>query len=381
MKQTRVIVTLIISLVIASLLCPAIASAQDPSPAVISSYTIENVDGSDVTDGPLMAGATYTITFEVNVGVDLPDTKLSLSTTLEKAESTYWDLINIDYTGVNTSLWKPGQASIDFDAVGGIAQFILKGTVASSYTTEELSNSDNLHFIKPMSVISLTLSPSGDPLDDLTIDVVDQSILSYRQTLTDKQGLLQITGADPTYKELAQSVITLAIAMNDKGYVEDAINLLQTLPDDASNFPSSEGFDEALQMKIDLLRDVDTEPTYAELVDTALSLAEDLNDNGYVNNARDVLGILPGSASEFPDPIAGSSSIAFIIIIIVIAVMFIAVFMLFLRTKSNSSFIQQQIEEEAGRIDVLLVKISKIDKQLANEIQQVKEQLERISGR
>ena len=71
----------------------------------------------------------------------------------------------------------------------------------------------------------------------------------------------------------------------------------------------------------------------------------------------------------------------YIVIIIVLAVIILAFLTLFFRARSSSSFIRQQIDEEAGRLDVLSVKTSKIDRQLARDLEQIKEQLERISGR
>ena len=112
MTGKKVLSVLVACSVVAMLVATLVggsAYAQSPSPAVISSYTVKNIDGSDVTDDRLMAGATYTVSLEINVGVDLSDTKLRLSTPMSKVEDVYWRLLN-DYPGVNTNTWQPGQS-------------------------------------------------------------------------------------------------------------------------------------------------------------------------------------------------------------------------------------------------------------------------------
>ena len=112
-----------------------------------------------------------------------------------------------------------------------------------------------------------------------------------------------------------------------------------------------------------------------------IGLAKELSDKGYVESATALLGMLPDSELEFPVPVPQSSFLPYLIVIIVLAVILVLFFFLLLRARSDSSFVRQRVDEEAGRLDVLLVRTSKIDKQLARDIEQVKEELERISGR
>ncbi len=316
MMLKRLLAILVLCVASVTLLGTALVYAQTPSPAIIESYTIENIDGSNVTNGPLMAGATYTVSFEVNVGVDLANTTLILSTPLTKVEDIYWSLKN-DYAGVDTNLWQPGQADIEFDVVKGLAKFTLKGSVPSDYTSEKLSNDDYLHFPRNISLVRLSLGPDATLLDEFPVEVRDQAIVAYQQTMTEKASLLKTTDADPKYENLATEIIALAEGLYSKGYVEEATSLLNTLPE---------------------------------------------------------------SASDFPTPVPEGSYTIYIVIIVILAVILIAFLILFFRAKSNSSFIRQQVDEEAGKLDVLSVRTSKIDKQLARDIDQVKEQLERISG-
>jgi len=372
---TAVLITIIVLVI---LLFPATAYTQ--TSFTISSYSIESEDGGDVTDNPLMAGLTYTVSFEVTLDATLDGTTLRISTPLSKVGDVYWRLVN-EYTGVNTNIWQPGQDSIQFDAIKGVAQFTCTGRVPSTYTTEELTNGDTLHFTSPISVVSLSLSGSGELLDEIETEVKDETIIAYQNLLSNKQSLLQVTGADPTYHTLAEDIVTLSEQLSEKGYVEGANSLLAILPDQEGDFPTIEELESDITEKSNLVASVDTDSSYANLVNDIISLAEVLGDEGYVNIADQLLDNLPDSAADFPEPASEQSSVPYLVVIIVLALITVAGFVLFMRAKSNNSFIQQQVEEEAGRLDVLLVRISKIDKQLANDISQVKEQLERISGR
>jgi uncharacterized membrane protein len=130
-----------------------------------------------------------------------------------------------------------------------------------------------------------------------------------------------------------------------------------------------------------LLKTTDADPKYEDLATEIITLAEGLYGKGYVEEATSLLNTLPESASDFPTPVPEGSYTIYIVIIVLLAVILIAFLILLFRAKSNSSFIRQQVDEEAGKLDVLSVRTSKIDKQLARDIDQVKEQLERISER
>jgi len=296
--------------------------ADEPPLATIESYVVENIDGTDVTEGHLMAGDTYTVSLTIKVGVDLADNTLILSTPMEKVGDRYWQLENA-YEGVDTELWQPGLPQIEFNVVQGDAEFTLRGSVPSDYTSEKLPNEEDLHFPRSISLVQLSLGPDGVQLGERKLIVKDQAIVAYEQTLADKELLLQEATTDPN---------TAA-------------------------------------------------PEYVELVQDVMDHAEDLSSKGYVEDAKALLGILPSSVSGFPIAVSEKSVVPYLIGIVVLAVILIVLVGLLLRARSNSSFIRQQVDEEAGRLDVLSVRISKIDKHLGRDIEQVKEQLERISGR
>jgi hypothetical protein len=194
--------------------------------------------------------------------------------------------------------------------------------VPSDYTSEKLSNDRYIHFPKKISLVQPSIGPENTPLVDQAkkseLEVVDQAIVTYRQAFIEKESLLITTEADQKYEDLATSVI---------------------------------------------------------------EEAEELRKHGYVDEATIILNTIPESSADFPVPVEEGSYTLYIVIIALLALVLISLIALILRARSNNSFVLQQIDEESGRLDVLLVRISKIDKQLARDIEQVKEQLERISGR
>ncbi|MBE0479354.1 MAG: hypothetical protein IBX68_00070 [Dehalococcoidia bacterium] len=200
----------------------------------------------------------------------------------------------------------------------GTARFALTGTVPSDYTSEKISNGDYLHFIRPVGMVRLLLGPQDTLLDEYSVDVKDQAIVAYEQLLTSKQNLLQT------------SVV---------------------------------------------------EPRYASLADSVIKVAKDLSAKGLVESATALLGTLPTSASGFPVASSQVSFMPYIVAIAIAAVFAVIFFLLFLRSRSGGSLVRQQIDEEAGKLDVLSVRLTKIDKQLGRDLEQVKQQLERISGR
>jgi hypothetical protein len=301
----------------------AAAGAQDDLKVEITSFEVSNFDGSDVTGDHLMASDSYVITFTIDAGVDLGNNTLIVSTDLGKVGDVYWQLDN-DYPGVNTDTWQPGMSTIEFGIVKGTAEFTLRGKVPDTYTSRKITETGAvLHLPRDMALLKLSLGPAGTLLEERSMNVIDQAINTYQKDLILRETALEqaTTGpspADVTYAALAQDVVDQAKALSLKGYVEEATDLLNTLPE---------------------------------------------------------------SAAGYPTPVQEGSYTLYIIIIAALAALLVAALVLLLRSRAGVSLLRQQVDEEAGKLDVLSVRLSKIDRQLAQDIGQVKEQLERISGR
>ncbi len=203
--------------------------AQQLAPATITQYAITTVDGKVVREAPLMVGATYKISFTVEVAAGLKEMCV-LKTYLDRAAGSdrFWTLKN-DYAGIDADSWQPGNSTLGFDAVSGSAQLELIGSVPENYVTEILSNGQNLHVAKDIAMIELSLA-SGQVIGDVKLEAIDSSIEDYRSLLSEKKELLAEMNADPAYTRLAEALITSSEAQASVGYLETATETLKAIP-------------------------------------------------------------------------------------------------------------------------------------------------------
>ena len=203
------------------------------APAVISSFQVLDPNGNDVTGESLVAGGSYTVKFTIEVGATLTD-KILLSTNMEKSGNEFWTLEN-NYQGIDTSTWTPGSQSITFQAVEGVAEFTLEGKISESITERELTEvQKTVHALAEERILILQLD-SMDILDQRSYVITDQIIISYDQILTSKKNNIDSTSMEEKYKLLASEIISEAEYLTTFGFYDDAIKLLDTIPD--SDYP------------------------------------------------------------------------------------------------------------------------------------------------
>jgi len=286
--------------------------SQGPTPAIISDFIVRDPNGNDVTSKPLVAGGTYMFSFSVAIGTTLTD-QIIMSTSLEKVGDRYWTLEN-NYQGVDTNSWQPGGSRVAFKAIQGTPKFTLAGKINSNMTVEIVKDGKTIHFPVKVPVLSIALQSTQNVLDQKIMNVTDQAIIQYQNTLNTKQNLLAGSQTIPQYATLAQGIIEQAQAIANLGYVEDATKILSVIP--SSGLPSP-----------------------------------------------------PGVESTFLYLAIGIGVVAAIFAV------------MFLRANSGKSVIVRQADEEAKKLDVLLVKANRIDKSLAMEIETVKKKLEDLTKR
>ncbi len=286
--------------------------SQAPTPAIISEYKVKDPNGNDVTGQPLVAGGSYSITFAVTIGATLSD-QILLSTKFDKVGDRFWSLEN-NYPGVDTSTWQPGGSSISFRAVQGTARLTVTGKIPANVTMEKLKNDKIVHFPVKIPVLIVALQSTMGILDQKIVNVTDQTLIQYENTLKSKQTVLSSSQTLQQYLTLSQSVIERAQSLAQAGHVEEATELLGIIP--ATGLPTPPG----------------VETTFL-----------------YIAAALGVVAAL-------------------------FAVMFV-------RANSNKSFIARQADDKAKKLDVLLVKATRIDKGLASEIESIKKELEDLAGR
>ena len=298
--------TLIILIFLSVVLLPA-SYAQ--APAVLTNFTVLDPNGNDVTDEFLVAGGSYTINFEIEIGATLSDNIL-LTTSMEKFGNSFWTLNN-NYQGVDTSIWTPGSPSITFQAVEGTAQFTLYGKIPESITEKDVIDMDKtVHALELVPLLVMSLD-SMEILDERTYTITDQTIISYDALLQSKLEKLDSISMEGKYNFLALEIVSEAEYLTTFGLYDDAIQLLNTIPD-----------------------------------------------------------------SDYPAP--PSTTTLFIIVSAILGITTIAFALLFVRTRSSSSYLSSSVSEKADKLDLLLIKASRIDKSLSDDLETIKRELKEL---
>ena len=294
---------LIFSLFLSGIILP-ISYAQ--APAVITSFTVLDPNGNDVTDEFLVAGGSYTINFEIEIGATLSDNIL-LTTSMEKSGNSFWTLNN-NYEGVETSTWTPGSQSITFQAIEGTAQFTLDGKIPEAITEKEIDDIGKIiHALELVPLLVMSLD-SMEILDERTYTITDQTIISYDALLQSKTEKLDSISMDEQYNSLAFEIVSEAEYLTSFGLYDDAIQLLETIPD-----------------------------------------------------------------SDYPEP--PRTTTLLIVSSIFLGITTIAFLLLFIRTRSSTSYLSSSVSEKADKLDLLLIKASRIDRSLADDLETIKKEL------
>ncbi len=297
---------LIFSLFLSGIILP-ISYAQ--APAVITSFTVLDPNGNDVTDEFLVAGGSYTINFEIEIGATLSDNIL-LTTSMEKSGNSFWTLNN-NYEGVETSTWTPGSQSITFQAIEGTAQFTLDGKIPEAITEKEIDDiGKTIHALELVPLLVMSLD-SMEILDERTYTITDQTIISYDALLQSKTEKLDSISMDEKYNSLAFEIVSEAEYLTSFGLYDDAIQLLETIPD-----------------------------------------------------------------SDYPEP--PRTTTLLIVSSIFLGITTIAFLLLFIRTRSSTSYLSSSVSEKADKLDLLLIKASRIDRSLADDLETIKKELKEL---
>ena len=297
---------IVFSLFLSGIILP-ISYAQ--APAVITSFTVLDPNGNDVTDEFLVAGGSYTINFEIEIGATLSDNIL-LTTSMEKSGNSFWTLNN-NYEGIETSTWTPGSQSITFQAIEGTAQFTLDGKIPEAITEKEIDDiGKTIHALELVPLLVMSLD-SMEILDERTYTITDQTIISYDALLQSKTEKLDSISMDEKYNSLAFEIVSEAEYLTSFGLYDDAIQLLATIPD-----------------------------------------------------------------SDYPEP--PRTTTLLIVSSIFLGITTIAFLLLFIRTRSSTSYLSSSVSEKADKLDLLLIKASRIDRSLADDLETIKKELKEL---
>jgi hypothetical protein len=198
----------------------------------ITSYTIENTEtqqvlmevdfatGKNTTYSPIIGGTEITVTFTVNVEATGAG-NLKLTTAMQHSKiktDRYWELVPSDYDP--GSDFNPNSAQTEFNWVKGSFTMICYGKT-------------NV-ILKPTALTLVQISSStGDILDNIKPIIVTAGVDQFQNLYDQKETKLQDlinAGVDEGYTTLYGNVLNQSVNLVNKGYVNDAIALLNSLP-------------------------------------------------------------------------------------------------------------------------------------------------------
>ena len=198
----------------------------------ITGYTVEDTktgqilmevnftSGKDSTYSPILGGAEITVTFTINV-FTTGSGNLKLRTDMQHSTveaDRYWDLVSDDYDlGPD---FNPNQAQTEFNWVKG--NFTMKCYGKTRTIT------------KPTPLILVQLSSSADDvLDNIRPTIVTASVDEFQNLYDEKEDKLRSlidSGVAAGYTQMFENVLNQSQNLVNKGYVNEAIALLNAIP-------------------------------------------------------------------------------------------------------------------------------------------------------
>jgi len=314
-------------LMVALLLTPALAVEGADDTHWIEEYQIKDlttgrlvlshnvVDDVLIKNAPVFAGEDYSLTFKLNVRQNIPFAvlTLSLSTNLFKptVEDVFWDIHTLEMD--LTEDYNPAERTIMFSQNQGVYQVSVFCLIKSDITTPSSSYGVTIHRPVDLKILRL-IGPDETELDSVTVNVIDSRIDDYNILLGQKETELaeyRTSAVDPAYVELFEKFVELAKDEAHLGLVDSAIKLLNTL-------------------------EVEAPPTH-----TGPSWMEQY--------------FLPGVGG--------------------LAILFILCAVLFLRTRSKLGFVTMIVEDQIREMEALQMRASRIDRNLAQRLNEINERL------
>ena len=293
----------------------------------ITQYTIANTGTNQIYQA-----VNYQTGLNTNTAPILAGDELTITFTISANLATGADLkvsTSLNHSSLKQVYWEynGAYAGLDASTLNPNQNFInFKQTSGSlqlichgslpSSLTQTTIEGTVLHRKANPAVITLSGS-GGQVLDQITVEVIDSKINQFNSLYSNANAKLgSFSGVDPAYVSLYRSVLTGAQVAADQGFVDNAITTLNSLNSGVA-------------------------PTSIET---------------------------PILATLFIPAVAG---LAFIAVI--------AVF-LFMRTKGKSGYYSLVIEDQIKDLEGLTMRAARIDRNLASNLEGVKERLQQLVG-
>jgi len=268
--------------------------------------------GELLQNAPVLAGDEYQITFTLNVRQTVDNAVLTLTLNGFLAQQSEATYWQVGPEFPRTGDFNPATRTIGLHHNQGIYEITAVGKITSDATVF-IGEGVTLH--RPLEIVLVELDgPVGTDYDDITVTVIDNKIDDYRFLLNQKQTELQEYEAgnvDPAYIQLYENFVALAEQQAELGLVDSAIDLLNNLEVEAPP--------------------VETGPSWME--------------------------------TYFLPAVGGLTVVAIIGIV------------LFARTNSRLGFLKMIVEDQIREMEALQSRASRIDKNLAQRLDEINNRL------
>lgn len=217
----------------------------------ISSGTVYDLTGNaNLTQGqPLLAGHSYNMTVQINVPNTSTSTKnfsVSLNSRVASApgESVVWVVHNPTYPGYDQAAFTGGSKTVTFNYVQGVVRVSAYFQVPNNftepiakYTSASGNGTIQLH-LPQNNVIFIAVVPfASTGTGSFAVSVQDQTIQTYLNDYTQATNLVPTGKIPSTYSSLVNSIISVAQDLNNIGLSDNGTALLNTLVPSAFPVP------------------------------------------------------------------------------------------------------------------------------------------------
>jgi len=265
-----------------------------------------------VQNAPVLAGAEYRLSFLINVRQTVDNAVLELR--LSESILKKSETVFWDVETVDLPLTKdsaPTERIIRFNHTEGMYRLTVVGEIDRTLTTA----GSGVVFHKPVDLTLITLiGPAQTLYDEINVNAIDNRIDDYRRLLSLKEAELaqyRETSVDPAYVQLYEKFLNIAKSEAELGLVDNAINLMNNLQVEAPP--------------------VETGPSWQE---------------------------------QYFLPAVGG-----------LAALFIISTVLFMRARSKQGFVTMMVEDQIRELEALQSRASRIDRSLAQRLQEINDRL------
>jgi len=131
---------------------------------------------------------------------------------------------------------------------------------------------------------------------------------------------------------------------------------------------------DARSEKLDTIQDSGVAPGYVELFESVLDQAEVQAELGFVDEAISLLDLLAVSQ----EPVSSIAETVFLPVMGALGIAAVAMGFLYIRARSNRSYVLSVIEDQIKDLEGLTLRVSKFDRTLSTRLDSMKERLKKL---